>query len=430
MKIFCSGIGGIGLSAYAGHMIARGHTVHGTDKTPSIITDDIREKGATVSFVQDGTAVPRDCDLFVYSEAIPESAPERTVARERGIPQMSYFKAVGELSRGGKVICIAGTHGKSSTTAMVAKVLIEAGLDPNVVVGTRMKDMGNTNWRASKSDLWVIEACEYRRSFHFLTPSVILLTNVDGDHFDAYRDIDDYRNAFVEFCRLLPRDGTVILHGNDNDALSIATKAEKSHIDADTLPPVHLEVPGVHMRANASLALALALSLGVQEETARQSLQSFSGTWRRMDIKGRTEEGSLVIDDYGHHPVEVSATLSAIREAYPGKRIICIFQPHTHDRTVKLLQEFAVSFKDADLLIVPNIYDARPDKDAKKVSVDEFISVVEKGSGVRVRNGMNLQETEKIIHGVGLSEEDVVVTMGAGDITALSTTLAVQPYLR
>lgn len=430
MKIFCSGIGGIGLSAYAGHMIARGHAVYGSDKAPSIITDDIKEKGATVSFVQDGSAVPSDCDLFVYSEAIPESSPERTFARERGIPQMSYFKAVGELSKGKKVICVAGTHGKSSTTAMIAKVFIEAGLDPNVIVGTRMKDMDNANWRASESDLWVIEACEYRRSFHYLTPSIIVLTTVDGDHFDAYKDIDDYRNAFVDFCRLLPDDGSVILHGSDADAVSIAKRAEKPSINADELALVDLRVPGRHMRANASLALALALKFGVPENVARTCLLGFSGTWRRMDIKGRTKEGALVIDDYGHHPVEVSATLGAIREAYPGKRIICVFQPHTHSRTLTLIREFAVSFSSVDLVIVPNIYDARPEKDAKKASVDTFISAVEQRSGVRVQNGMNLKETERMVHDIGLSEEDVVVTMGAGDVTTLGMTLSEKPYLR
>lgn len=430
MKIFCSGIGGIGLSAYAGHMKARGHDVTGSDRAPSIITDDIKKLGIAVSFTQDGSAIPADCDLLVYSEAIPESSRERTFAREQKIRQISYFQAVGELSKGNTVICIAGTHGKSSTTAMTAKVLIDAGLDPNVIVGTRMKDMGNTNWRASTSDLWVIEACEYRRSFHYLQPSIIVLTNVDGDHFDAYKNIADYRKAFVEFAELLPSTGTMILHAHDADAVKIADEAQKAFIDADELKTVELSVPGKHMRSNASLALAVARKFGVQEEIARKSLRGFSGTWRRMDIKGRTDEGALVIDDYGHHPVEVTATLSAIREEYPQKRIICVFQPHTHDRTLKLWEEFCISFSSADLVFVTDVYDARPDRDSVSVDVYAFVSAIEKGSNVRTLDGHSLSDAEHLIHDQKLSENDVIVTMGAGDITSLSTKLAVLPYLR
>lgn len=430
MNIFCSGIGGIGLSAYAGHMHALGHNVTGSDKAPSLVTDDIQKLGITVSFVQDGSAIPQNCDLLVYSEAIPESSPERVFAREHFIRQISYFKAVGELSAGKTVICVAGTHGKSSTTAMTAKILIDAGLDPNVIVGTRMKDMANRNWRSSASSVWVIEACEYRRSFHFLSPSIILLTNVDGDHFDAYKDIEDYRSAFTEFAERLPSDGVMILHGGDSDALHITQSAQKKFIDADSLAVPDLQVPGKHMRDNALLALALARELKVSDSLARESLSTFSGTWRRMDIKGRTAEGAVVIDDYGHHPVEVSATLSAIREAYPQKRIICVFQPHTHDRTLKLWEEFSMSFRSADLVIVSNVYDARPDKDTTLVDVTAFISAVEKGSGVRVLNGNNIIDAETVLHHQRITEQDVIVTMGAGDITLLSTRLAVATYLR
>nr|MBP9750716.1 hypothetical protein [Candidatus Peribacteraceae bacterium] len=210
MIIFCSGIGGIGLSAYASLQKAAGHDVSGSDANDSALVQRLRADGITVSLSQDGSALPDGCELFVYSEAITPDAPERRLARERGIRSISYFAAVGEISKGKTLIAVSGTHGKSSTTAMVARLLIEAGFDPTVVVGTKLRELDGRNFRVGKSEWFVLEACEYRRSFHYLSPSIALVTNVDGDHFDAYKDLAEYQQSFVEFLQLLPSDGPVI----------------------------------------------------------------------------------------------------------------------------------------------------------------------------------------------------------------------------
>jgi UDP-N-acetylmuramate--alanine ligase len=183
---YCSGIGGIGLSAYAAHQLQRGNQVWGSDRSDSVIVQDLRALGADISLNQDGSHVPSDCDLFVYSEAVPADSPERIRARDFGIPMQSYFHALGELTQDSFLIAVCGTHGKSSTTAMVSKLLIDAGKDPSVVVGTRMKELEGRNWRKGGSDIFVVEACEYRKSFHYLSPDIVLMTNVDGDHFDAF----------------------------------------------------------------------------------------------------------------------------------------------------------------------------------------------------------------------------------------------------
>lgn len=420
MTIFCSGIGGIGLSAYAAFQNAKGHRVNGSDRADSALLQDLRSQGISIFLQQDGTGITADTNLFVFSEAIPEDSPERTRARELGIRSVSYFEALGELSRDAFVIAVCGTHGKSSTTAMAARVLIDAGKDPSVIVGTKMRELGGRNWRVGAGDLFVVEACEYRRSFRFIKPKIVLLTNVDGDHFDAFSSIEEYRGAFVDFLKQLPSDGAVIAHGVDRDSVNVVSVSEKKMIDADAFPELHVQTPGVHMRQNAQLVLALADHLGVGQAVAEKSLSGFSGTWRRMEVKGAIEGGITIIDDYAHHPLEIKATLAAMKEAYPQRRIVCVFQPHTHDRTRKLYDDFVHAFIDADVVVIPNIYVARSDIETETVDVDSFVRDIARASGITCVNGRDLIETEKMLRGNMLQPGDVLITMGAGDITLLA----------
>lgn len=382
----------------------------------------LREDGVVVSLTQDGSAIPLDCDLFVYSEAIPEGSPERMRARELSIPSMSYFHALGTLTQESTVIAVCGTHGKSSTTAMAARVLIDAKRDPSVIVGTKMQELTGRNWRKGASDLFLVEACEYRRSFHFLSPDIVVLTNADGDHFDAFASLEDYRSAFVTFLKRLPQEGVVITHGADPVCSEIVRASGRILVDADEIPLPVIQAPGLHMRQNARLALALSRVIGVEPGIAEESLRGFQGTWRRMEVKGQRADGVTVIDDYAHHPVEIQATLAAMREAYPSRPLICVFQPHTHERTRSLYEAFCTSFKLADLVIVPGIYNARSDRDTQAVDPAALAVDIGKGSAVRCVYVDGLAGALAFLDRE-LKAGDVCITMGAGDVTELSTQL-------
>ncbi|MDD5041309.1 MAG: cyanophycin synthetase [Candidatus Peribacteraceae bacterium] len=420
MKIYCSGIGGIGLSAYAAYRASQGHSVLGSDRTESEIVRDLTGQGIEVFLTQDGSHIPEDCDLFVYSEAVPGTSPERERALALGIPQQSYFQALGELTNDFQTIAVCGTHGKSSTTAMAARVLIDAGLDPSVIVGTKARELGGRNWRKGGSHLFVVEACEYRRSFHFLSPAIVLLTNADGDHFDYYRSQQDYEQAFVDFLKRLPPDGLVITHEKDPVCVSIVERGGRTVIDADTFPLPTLATPGTHMQQNGQLVQALAKELQIAPEKAIASLADYAGCWRRMEVKGETAQGITVIDDYGHHPTEIRATVQALLGAYPGRRIVVVFQPHTHDRTRKLYEAFTQAFAEAAIVMIPNIYDARPDCESGTVDVDLFVRDLQKGSAVQAINGKSLDETERLLRGKILKPHDVLLVLGAGNVTELA----------
>ena len=419
MRLYLSGIGGIGLSAYASHMHFRGHSIWGSDRADSELIQALQTQGMFITLDQKNGELPEDIDLFVYSEAIPADAPERKEATRRGIRQISYFQALGELTAGKNLIAICGTHGKSSTTAMTAVTFEQLGEDPNVVVGTKVPDLAGQNWRASEKDLWIVEACEYRRSFLHLKPAIILLTNADGDHFDSFKNIEDYQQAFVEFVSQLPKNGIVIGHGSDKATQDIIKKTKATFIDADSISLPALTVPGVHMQKNAQLVLALAKHLALKEKPVLTALKKFSGSWRRMEEKG-TVHGITVIDDYAHHPIEIMATLSAMRGAYPNRRIVGVFQPHTHDRTRQFWDQFAPAFRDADTMLLASIYDARPDIENGLVDEVAFAEAIQKGSKKPCIFSGSLQKTEEMLRTKILKEGDVLVIMGAGDSTSLA----------
>lgn len=423
MKMYCSGIGGIGLSAYAALQRQEGHEVLGSDRTDSVLLEELREQGITVFLDQSGKRVPSDANLFVYSEAIPTDAAERKRAAELKIPQRSYPQALGGLSKGYRVIAVAGSHGKSSTTAMAARLLLKSGKDPTVVVGTKVQELDGKNWRRGASDLFLLEACEYRHSFHEYHPAIAIITTADGDHFDFYKDQQAFEDAFVAFLQGMPEDGVVITHMGDPECKRVAERSGKKIIDADAFPLIPLQTPGRHMQENAQLVLALADLLGIPEALAEKTVGGYSGSWRRMEVKGTIMDDVVVIDDYGHHPREIAATIEALNGAYPARRIVCVFQPHTHDRTLKLYEDFLPCFRGVDLLVVPNVYDARHDIETASVGVDQFAADIGKKLHIEVINGKSLKETEKLLRSRILKPGDLLLIMGAGDITDLATSM-------
>lgn len=409
--IHCIGIGGIGLSALARLFRAEGKTVTGSDAHSSLITDGLIKEGIEVLYGVDAGRIPKECDLVVYTIAIPQSNKELLEAHNRSITALTYPQALGEITKNYTTIAVSGTHGKTTTTAMLASAMKGAGVNPTVIVGSLIRTEGDvhTNFIQGDSKYLVVEACEYRRSFLQLHPAHLLITNIDNDHLDYYKDLDDITSAFQEFTDKVPHDGYVITHEN----LPVNHPQKISADDIEVLPQ-SLSVLGAHNRDNAKLVLGICRALGIDEHGARKGLYEFSGTWRRMEHKKTLAKGQVIYDDYGHHPTEIKATLEAIREKFPmGKhRLFVIFQPHLYSRTKLLLDDFAGSFTLADKVCILPIYAAREAHDDSISSYD----LVEK-----TENAINLENFEEAIKFVEKKTHngDVILTIGAGDVYTL-----------
>ncbi len=393
-KMYFVGIGGIGMSALARFFKAQGKEVSGSDMVETALTRELQEEGISVCIGHE--SLPPDLDVLVYSEAVPASDPQRMEAAARGIPQKNYFKALGEATEAYKVVAISGSHGKSTTTAMLGLILIEAGLDPTVLVGTKVREFGNKNLRVGKSEFFVVEACEYRRDFLFLKPELLVVLNMDFDHMDYFKDFEDYQAAFHE---LAAQSQEVLWPG------------EVAVYEGP------LGVSGKHNRMNAGVAAHVARKLGATEEAIERALGRFTGTWRRFEHRG-TLNGAPCLDDYAHHPTEIRATLAATREAYPVARIVAVFEPHQYNRTVGLLEEFSRAFEGADEVIIPSIYEVRDQATDKSAISAEGLAkkIGEHHAHSHFLDGLDATASylkEK------LTEKDVLVVMGAGPIDAL-----------
>lgn len=409
-KVFFIGIGGIGISALAKMALSRDMEVLGLNDEESPKTlDSLRDLGAIIYYMNELKELP-DADLYVFSDAWIYRGPEFIMeARKRGKITLSYFEALGEFAKEYKVIAISGTHGKTTTTAMVADILIDAGLDPTVVVGSFVKKF-DSNFRKGNSEparttdgvqsggYLVVEADEYNKHFVNFHPFVAGITNIEVDHLDYYKDLEDIKSAFNQF---EAQSENVI-----KDYSKFIEKVPK------------LKVPGEHNRLNAALAMAIAQKLGIKEEIAQKTLAQFEGTWRRLEKRGETENGLIVYDDYAHHPTEIKASLQALRELYPKtgenqKNIIVIFQPHLYSRTKALFKEFAEAFYGADRVYLLPIYFAREKADDSVSS--EILAEAIDLNGVTAYAFQSFKEAEDLVASLDLGKNDVLVTMGAGE---------------
>src|SRR3989339_1121056 len=394
-KVFFIGIGGIGISALAKMALSKGMEVSGVndEKSPKTL-DPLRKLGIEIIFQKDYKKLP-EVDLYVYSDAWLYRGPEIIEnAKKTGKPVLSYFEALGIFAKEYKVIAIAGTHGKTTTTAMVAEILVEAGLDPTVIVGSFIKKF-DSNFRRGESKYLVVEADEYNRHFLNFHPFITVITNIEADHLDCYKDLADIKNAFDKF-----------LSQSENKILDYIKYLEK-------VPK--LIIPGIHNRMNAAAALAVADFLNIKNEDAQKSIMNFSGTWRRLEKKGETEEGTIIYDDYAHHPTEIKASLEALRELYPvgQKKITVLFQPHLYSRTKALFNDFARCFKGADNIYLLPIFFARENKD-ESISSEKLASAICL-AGDKAKAFSNLESAENFVKDLNLGENDIFVTMGAGE---------------
>lgn len=422
-KVHCVGVGGIGVSAIARLFIDRGATVTGSDVARSRVTEGAEQQGGKIFYEQRAENITPDLDIVVATIAVPEDNPELVRARELGIPVVTYPEILGIISRAKRTIAISGTHGKTTTTAMTAETLIEADQSPTVIVGSFLRTY-ESNYVRGSSDLFLVEACEYRESFAHLSPFILVITNIEADHLDYYRDLEDVERAFKEVVKKVPDDGYVIANTIDPSVSRVIAGARARVIDfASRIDSMDLSVPGAHNKENAAAALSVALTLGVDEVAARASLERFSGTWRRFEYKGKMPNGALVYDDYAHHPSEVRATLAAAREKFEEKRIVVLFQPHLFSRTKTLFYEFAQAFGEADEVIVLPIYQAR-EQDDGSVSSENLVGEMKRHhDNVRFEDSFEAARDYIRTFVSNSPEETVVMTLGAGDIHKLGEDL-------
>lgn len=417
------GIGGSGISALAYLAMAHGLKVGGSDIAPNPTTENLEKEGAIIRIGHAKENVGELCELVIYSEAIDkEENSEYLEAIKRKIPTLSYFEALGQLSINKKTIVVAGTHGKTTTTAMLGQALIAAGEDPTVIVGSRVPAFENRNIRIGHSQWLVVEGCEYKRSFLHLEPFAVVLLNCELEHIDYYDNEADYLSAYRELIEKIPENGFLVYNAADENCqlVSESCKGEKLPLDRKTIEnlKLNLSVPGIFNQWNAVHAFYATVQVLKEGEKAGEkiikALQEFQGTARRMEVKGE-KNGVLLIDDYGHHPTEVKATLKALKQAHNDRRLICVFQPHQYSRTHELLDHFAHAFSDADLVIIPNIFEARDTaEDKAKISAEKLVQTINKQHS-DCRWGKNFEKTLEMLN-TEVKKGDLLVTMGAGDV--------------
>jgi UDP-N-acetylmuramate--alanine ligase len=452
-RVHFIGIGGCGMSGLAHMLVDSGAVVTGSEPNPNPQTFDLSQRGAKISRDQLGQLLSRDIDLVVRTAAIPESNTEYQAARALGLKQIKYAELLGEVMQERFGVAVSGTHGKSTTTAMIAHALLQCGADPSFVVGGTVPQLGGGS-RSGSGKAFIVEACEFARSFHHLFPRVALITNIEEDHLDCYKNIDEIVESFRVFAGRVPADGLIIANGDDprviealagittpiqfirmqaaeagtpasggafSSAWTALDRATRGgchggiiYHNGNPVAELQLSVPGLHNLFNATMAIAACAACGIDPQPAASAIGSFSGVDRRTTEVGR-RNGAIVVDDYGHHPTEIRATLKALREKYQPKRLICVFQPHQHSRTRFLLEDFARSFEGADETIVPDIYFVR-DSESERSRVSA-IDLVERviGHGQRA---LHLPDFRSIVEYLRreLREGDVVVTMGAGNV--------------
>lgn len=442
------GIGGSGMSAIAALLHEQGKVVRGSDMQQNAFVEALQQKGIAVNIGHDANNLTPDTEAVIYSSAIPENNPERQIATQYGIRQFSYSEAVGELlTKQHNTIAICGTHGKTTTTSMAAIAFIAAEKDPSVIVGAQVPELLHANYRLGGGEWFIVEACEYQRSFLHYRPKVIIITNIEVDHLDYYQDRDDYLQAFVQFLQRLPSDGLIVANADDSSVVEVIKKYQETHPDrrivwygaqnnaeyvfkksdesiqiyykTEMLGTLQLAIPGEHNVMNALAVLALCHTLKFTLQPVIKALEGFKGAERRFQLVGYVSALQCevpIIDDYGHHPTEIAVTLKAARDKFGSEaKILCIFQPHQHSRTQALLEDFRRCFNYADTVIIPNIYAARDTAAMKEaMSAKKFVEELSKVHP-DVRHGEGLEATANKAKMLA-QQFDVIITMGAGDV--------------
>lgn len=437
-KVHFVGIGGIGMSGIAEILLNQGFEISGSDKSLSEITQRLSELGIKI-YEGHSPENLKDADVLVYSSAVTLDNPEVEAAVERKIPIIKRSEMLAECMRMKYGIGIAGTHGKTTTTSMVGLTLTAGGIDPTIIVGGKLSGLGGTNARLGNGEFIVVEADEFDRTFLKLTPTIAALTTLEKEHLDTYKDLDDIKTAFIEFANKVPFYGFVVLCLDEPALQDIIPQIEKKVItyglttQADVrainvshkefsskfsvkyrenkLGEINLNVPGIHNVKNSLVAVSIATELGIDFGTIKKALESFTGVYRRFEIKYNEE--ILVVDDYAHHPTETTATLAGIRAGW-DRRLVAVFQPHLYTRTRDFYQEFGRSFLNSDVFLCTDVYPAR-EEPIEGISGELIADTARKFGHNNVVYVKDKNEIPSVLNQIK-KKGDIIITMGAGDI--------------
>ncbi len=434
------GIGGSGMSGIAEVLLNLGHLVQGSDITRSDVIYRLEKLGARISIGHDGDNIG-DAEVLVISSAVQPDNPEVVTAKSKKIPVIPRAEMLAELMRMKEGIAVAGAHGKTTTSTLVATILSEAGMDPTVIIGGRVKSFG-TGGRLGEGEFIVAEADESDGSFLELDPTIAVVTNMDAEHLDHYGSMERLEEAFLQFCNKVPFFGATIACGDDPILKSFASKMNKKFItfgfskDCDLtakqyvqnglecgftvcekgveLGKVELHLPGRHNVLNCLAAIQVALFLEIDFKTITEGLKHFSGIGRRVELKGENSKGITVIDDYGHHPTEIEATLKGLKEAFKGRRLVTLFQPHRYSRTRDCIKEFSTAFADTDVLAVAPIYPAgeKPIEGINAKLISDSVAKTGHENVFLIEKDNEIKEWIK----ANTEDGDILLTLGAGNI--------------
>lgn len=444
-SIHLVGIGGVSMSALAELLLHLGAKVTGSDRAQSEVTEKLTSLGAAITYAHLPENV-EDADLVIRTAAVHDDNPEIAHARELGIPVLERAQAWGSIMTAYRnAICVAGTHGKTTTTSMLTLIGMQCGVDPTVMVGSNLPAIGGT-LRIGAHDCFIAESCEYTNSFLSFHPTVAVVLNVDADHLDFFKDIDDIIHSFHRFCELVPENGAIVVNHDSANALKSVSGIDRTCItfgstpEADVYPEnvtdrhgyysfdvmhhgklfthVDLSVPGYHNMLNALASCAVCLFLGLDAAASSEGLKQFTGSSRRFQLTGHTASGAMVIDDYAHHPTEMKATLKTAREM-DYDRIICVFQPHTYSRTKALLPEFIDALKLCDKAILADIYAAR-EQNTYGISSKDIADALDSGEYYDSFDKIEARLLEIAKPG------DLIITMGAGNVNTVGPAICTE----
>ena len=427
------GIGGIGVSALARMMLSQKKKVSGSDILENIVNQRIKKLGAKVFISHKTSNLAKDIDIVIYSPAIKNDNSELVEAKKLKIPTYSYPEVLGLISKEKYTIAISGTHGKTTTTAMLAEVMISNKKDPTVIIGSFLRKQKD-NFIFGKSKYFIVEACEYKESFLNLFPDILVITNIDNDHLDYFKNLKNIQKTFAKMISKVPESGFIVYNSKDKNTKQTFKlfKIKANLVDYTKEKKLELQVPGKHNIENAQAVLAVAKILKIEAE---KSLKKYLGVWRRFEYKGKSSNNAIIYDDYAHHPSEVEAIIKATREKFPKQRIFIVFQPHLYSRTKLLLNDFAMSFNHADQVIITDIYAAREKMD-KSIHAKDLVRQVnfqrsdlvssdlaKQGHAHRGLTSDNefckyISDFKEVIKYLkeNTSKNDIIMTMGAGDV--------------